>query len=209
MSKTKQVVLGKKPRLIDLNGNSTNFEATCVIQSQDKTPFELAVVDQDTLDSTGYPPMRQVKNGYVSTTVTYADDVYKMYYLVLQSETPCEVAVDITKRDIQPNPQKSQNSQSSQNSQQQTSDITSTMQGCQSQEQSGDQGVSWITLSIIGVAVVACAVGFYLYQSSDGNDNEVMPASPKSPILPPPSPVPVSIPKVDNLLDKLDSLEIN
>lgn len=222
MSKTKQVVLSDKPRLIDLNGDSSNFIAYFDVKSSDKTPFEIAIVDQDTLDSSGYPSMKPVENGHISGNVKDDSDEHKMYYLVLKSAKPCEAVVEITKKDIEPKqqdivqPQKTE--QSNQNNQS-NAPIMNTLPK--------EEGVSWITWLIIGVGIAVCVAGIYVYQlnnpTSVENTQIEINSVPKLPVKEisanissqiniepiqtsiPDIKVPVSAP-VDDLLKKLDSI---
>ncbi len=89
-------------QLVDLNGDSKNFDLTFTCTSKDGAPFDVLVVDQTTLDST---PTLQYKraNGTISGNIVADKDVYQNYFLVLKSDKPCEVTVKTVKKEIQPN----------------------------------------------------------------------------------------------------------
>ena len=48
----KTYTLGKIKQLIDLNGDSTNFDLSFNVTCQDDIPYNILVVDQTTLDNT-------------------------------------------------------------------------------------------------------------------------------------------------------------
>ncbi len=88
-------------QLVDLNGDSKNFDLTFTCTSKDNVPFQILVVDQATLDST---PNLQYKeaNGTISGNIVADKDVYQNYFLVLRADKPCEVTVNTVKKDISP-----------------------------------------------------------------------------------------------------------
>jgi len=102
MSSQKTYKVHSQRQLVDLNGDSKNFDLTFTCTSKDGSPFDVLVVDQTTLDST---PVLQYKraNGTISGNIVADKDVYQNYFLVLKSDKPCEVTVKTVKKEIQPN----------------------------------------------------------------------------------------------------------
>jgi hypothetical protein len=101
MSVTKKTyLLGKHNQLIDLNGDTINFDITFVVTSENKEPFEMAVVDQNTLDNTPEIPFRKDSQGSISGNVVQDNNEYQNYFLALKSGNKCKVNVEITKKEI-------------------------------------------------------------------------------------------------------------
>lgn len=98
MSQTKKTyTLGKIKQLIDLNGDTTNFDLSFNVTCKDDVTFNLLVVDQTTLDNTEVLAYKDVYKGMSGSIVT-KENIYQNYYLVLKSDTPCTVEVEITKK---------------------------------------------------------------------------------------------------------------
>lgn len=98
MSQTKKTYsLGKIKQLIDLNGDTTNFDLSFNVTCKDDVTFNLLVVDQTTLDTTEVLEYKDVHKG-MSGSIVANENVYQNYYLVLKSDTPCKVEVEITKK---------------------------------------------------------------------------------------------------------------
>jgi hypothetical protein len=95
----KTYTLGKIKQLIDLNGESTNFELSFTIKCKDDTPFQILVVDQTTLDNStelDYKDARKV----ISGNIIADKNIYQNYYLILRSEVPCVVDVELNKKEL-------------------------------------------------------------------------------------------------------------
>jgi hypothetical protein len=98
MSQTKKTLtLGKIKQLVDLNGDSTNFDLSFKVTCHDDTPYKLLVVDQTTLDNT---PELQYKESIksISGKIVADKNVYQNYFLILKSEKPCVVDIELTKK---------------------------------------------------------------------------------------------------------------
>jgi hypothetical protein len=106
MATTKKTyTVGNVKQLIDLNGNSTNFDIQFSVISQNREPFELLVVDQTTLDNTPNLNYNRVTQGEISGKLRNDKNVYQNYFLILKAEKPCNCEVEITKQEIVPKPQ--------------------------------------------------------------------------------------------------------
>ena len=97
MSDTKKTshTIGKIKKLIDLNGDNTNFDLSFTATCQDDTPFHLLVVDQTTLDNTPELQYKEV-NGTISGNIVADKNIYQNYFLILKSEKTCNVDVELT-----------------------------------------------------------------------------------------------------------------
>ncbi len=98
----KTYTVNRHRQLVDLNGDSKNFDLTFTCTSKDGAPFEILVVDQATLDST--PTLQYKKaNGIISGNIVADKNVYQNYFLVLKADKPCQVTVKTIKKEIKPN----------------------------------------------------------------------------------------------------------
>ena len=105
MSHTKQKYrLGKIKQLIDLNGDSTNFDLQFQVTCEDDTPFKVLVVDQTTLDNNPDIEYKETKNT-ISGHIVADKNVYQNYFLILKSDTPCNVEVELTKKVLPKTPE--------------------------------------------------------------------------------------------------------
>lgn len=99
MSVTKTYSLSKHKQLIDLNGDTTNFNLTFTATSKDGSKFDVLVVDQTTLDS-GSELQYKAANGTISGNIISDKNVYQNYFLILKAEEPCDVEVTVDKKEI-------------------------------------------------------------------------------------------------------------
>jgi hypothetical protein len=84
--------------LIDLNGDSTNFDINFKARGESGKIFEALVVDQKTLD--GPEPMvyKKVDQGQITANIISDNNIYQNFFLVLKSVEPCSVEVVLTKK---------------------------------------------------------------------------------------------------------------
>ena len=95
----KTYTLGKIKQLIDLNGDSTNFNLSFKVSCKDNTPFNLLVVDQTTLDNSPKLDYKESK-GTISGNIVADKNIFQNYFLILKSDTPCEVDVELMKNEL-------------------------------------------------------------------------------------------------------------
>jgi hypothetical protein len=80
-------------RLVELNkNNEINFELEFTAKSKNNEPFQLLVVDQQTLDDNDNLQYQNV-NGIINGNIRSDKNIYKKYLLALKSQNPCEVEV--------------------------------------------------------------------------------------------------------------------
>ena len=89
--------------LIDLSGDSINFEATFKIVSKNKQPFYILVIDQTGLDNNPNPEYQVADKGEISGTIKQDKNVYQNFFILLKADKPCECDVLIEKRELPKN----------------------------------------------------------------------------------------------------------
>lgn len=87
-------------QLIDLNGDRTNFEITVKCSSESGKPFQVALVDQHTLDTEQDFVYEQTQNGVFEGGVRSNTNQYQNYFLAIKSEEPIKVLIEITTTDL-------------------------------------------------------------------------------------------------------------
>jgi hypothetical protein len=105
MATTKNVyAIDKFKKLIDLNGETTNFDISFRVRSQNGEPFDILVVDQTTLDNT---PNLEYKRapGEISGNLVHDKNVYQNYFIILKADNPCNCEVEIIKKELPKTPQ--------------------------------------------------------------------------------------------------------
>ena len=86
--------LGKIKKLIDLNGDSINFDLSFTVTCKDDTPFNALVVDQSTLDNGQELVYKEVKKT-ITGNILADKNVYQNYFLILKSDSPCDIELEI------------------------------------------------------------------------------------------------------------------
>lgn len=161
MTTRKTYAIGNMKQLIDLNGDTTNFEINFKVTSQQREPFDILVVDQATLDSNPDLTYKTADKGEIAGTLKHDKNLYQNYYLILKSSAPCSCDVEITKREI---PQAVQQQ------------AVVPPPRPQVVAPPTKNSFNWIrTLLIIGAVAIA---GFALYYFSKKRDKKVAPSVP-------------------------------
>ena len=123
MFKTKYKI-NNHNQLIDLNGDSINFELTFDIQSNPNEKFEILVVDQNTLDTNeNFIKTEEYKksvNGNIQGSVKFDINKYQNFFIIIKSENEVDVEITINKKEIEPQTYQPQTQYQSQTYQQQT-----------------------------------------------------------------------------------------
>lgn len=105
MSVTKKTYsVGKIKQLIDLNGESTNFDAQFRIVSKNNEPFDILVVDQTTLDNNPNLEYKKADKGEISGKILHDKNVFQNYFIILKADQPCECEVEIIKKELPKTP---------------------------------------------------------------------------------------------------------
>ena len=87
-------------QLVDLNGNSVNFDLNFNAQSKNGEPFEILVVDQATLDSDNNLQYKKAIDGKINGNVLADKNIYQNYFLILRSEKECDVILQLQKQEL-------------------------------------------------------------------------------------------------------------
>jgi hypothetical protein len=99
-STTKSYEITKIKQLIDLNGDSVNFDINFRVYTRDKRPFEMTIVDQATLDNNTSIEYQKVVDGDINGQIIEDKNVYKNYFIILKAEQPCVCFVEIDKKEL-------------------------------------------------------------------------------------------------------------
>lgn len=177
MSLTKKTyTLGKIKQLIDLNGDSTNFDLSFKVSCKDETPFNILVVDQTTLDNTPELNYKDAKN-VISGNIVADKNIYQNYFLILKSETPCVVDVEINKNELPKTPNITiPSNQNQQHQQHQQNFMTDTQPDNPLKSYSPPaSSMSWTKIILIGVVVVGGLILlYYLYKRKNSEPQETV-----------------------------------
>ena len=149
---TKVYKIGKIRQLVDLNGDITNFKCDFEIQSLSKEPIIHAVVVNQTILDSGNPlKYKDVKNGYLSGTISNSNNVYQNYFLVLKSDSICDVQIKTDTKEIE-----------------QKIDQVEKFETVKSQKHMHTPGkINWLKIAlIIIVIVIGCLILWYFYKKS-------------------------------------------
>jgi len=168
--------VSKVKQLIDLNGDSVNFEVSFKVSSRNKEPFDILVVDQATLDSDPNLQYKSVTNGIISGKVRKDKNVYQNHFIILKANNPCECDVEIQMNELPEFIEQEHFKQESQQSQE-----SQPRQGGQVSQPVTDRlnsdkndGFHWIKIILI-VGFVA-GIGFVLYWVSEKNNiSDILP----------------------------------
>ena len=101
MSAKKTISVTNRQQLVDLNGETTNFDLTFTAVSRNREPFDVLVVDQTTLDNNPNLEFKRA-NGTISGNIISDKNIYQNYFLCLKADKPCEVDVMIEKKEVAP-----------------------------------------------------------------------------------------------------------
>jgi hypothetical protein len=95
--------ISKVKQLIDLNEKMVNFELSFRVFSTDKSPFEMVIVDQNILDTQQTFDYKHIKEGEISGNMISDKNESRNHYMLLRSDKPCKVQIEIRRKEIPPN----------------------------------------------------------------------------------------------------------
>lgn len=98
----KTYTVGALKQLVELNKGLVNFDLSFTVRSKDGSPFDLIVVDQDSLDNGRELQYEKADKGMISGTLSSDKNIPQAYFLVLRSDKPCEVECDVEVTEIPP-----------------------------------------------------------------------------------------------------------
>jgi len=88
--------ISKIKKLIDINHDMINFKVDFTITSDSDQPFEALVVDQSTLDTVEPNQLKyKTVDGELSGEIVADKNVYQNYFIILKSEIPTSVTVEL------------------------------------------------------------------------------------------------------------------
>jgi len=149
--------LSKIKQLINLNGELVNFDLTFRIVAKNKEPFEALVVDQLTLDNSPTLQYKKIEEGELSGNISNNNNTPQTFFLIMRSDPPCEVDIEINRREIPP------------------AVITPLLPKKESsffdKFSKKNDGFSWVKILLVigGVAVIGILVFWYLSKDKDNS----------------------------------------
>ena len=199
--------IGKIKKLIDLNGESVNFEINFRIAC--KNPFEMLVVDQTTLDNSPKLEYKLVNTGEISGTVKNDKNVYQNYFLVLKAENDSECFVEIDKKEL---PKNSNISLPENNKNLEEQKMGEIAKQSLNKSSSNSNSLSWgkIILILFGIIII-CSLCYYFFfrkKSPSSEFQENFSKGDVAPIIAPVSPAKIVSNNNKSILDRLKKIEI-
>jgi hypothetical protein len=175
MTSIKSYKITSQAQLIDLNGESTNFDIHFHVQSDNKEPFEISVVDQQKLDSGTNIDFQNANEGVLSGNLNATDNIYQNYYLALKATKDCNVQVKLDKKEL---PIESQNQEQMQPGHMQSGHMQpEQMQPEQMQQGQMQQGQgnfftnNWKFILVIVGCVLCLVLWYYFSKKNENKDN--------------------------------------
>jgi len=161
--------VNQQKQLVDLNGQSVNFDLNFQAVSTNGEPFEILVVDQATLDSHNNLQYKIAEEGKISGNVLSDKNIYQNYFLVLKSDNECEVKITIDKKEIKPIIQFEEKYQPPLNNNYIYPPTTQQLVPVQPTPKTG--GSSWKIIIFIIFLLCGIGVGYYFYQKKVKNND--------------------------------------
>lgn len=96
MEDTKAVVLDIDKQFFEITEGLVNFEVDFEVQTDNNAPFEIAIVDQQTLDSDEFP-YKPVNEGRITGRVTNDNNRRTPFFMVLKAGVPTKAHVVLQK----------------------------------------------------------------------------------------------------------------
>lgn len=159
----KQYTLSKIKQLIDINGDSVNFDLNFKVTSTDnETPFQVLVVDQTTLDNTPDLKYKEVK-GSISGNILADKNIYQNYFLILKAENQCIVNVEISKKDLPRTPDIAKSPITSTHPTHNQNDMKKHM---------SKNTINWVKILLTGTVIIIGGGLVYLLFIRKKNDNK-------------------------------------
>ena len=157
----KTLSLSTIKQLVDLNGDSANFDISFKVSSHNGEPFDIVIVDQTTLDNSAELDYKKALNGTMSGKIVQDKNEYQNYFLCLRADQPCNVDVEIEKKDPPP-------------------PVAPTFVSTPPPDKPNNSG--WWKIILIGIVVVLGA-GLLYYMYNRTKNSDLKPSSPSTPLL--------------------------
>lgn len=102
MKKQTTYLVNSIKTLIDLNGDATNFHLVFNVKSANNAPFEMAIVDQQTMNTQESLQYQLIKEGEINGELTWDRNIFQTFYMILKAKNPTEISVDLDLNLIEP-----------------------------------------------------------------------------------------------------------
>lgn len=146
-------------RLVELNkNNEINFELEFNAKSKNNEPFQILIVDQQTLDDNDNLQYETATMGSISGNIKSDKNIYKKYFLALKSKNECEVEVNFNINKLPDNiPQ--------------PEDIKP-LSAIPLTETKVEKTISWRMILILIVIIIGVMLMIYIYNNSESKKND-------------------------------------
>lgn len=84
-------------QLIDLNGDSVNFDVYYKLQTENNTPFYITVASQTMIDSNSNLALTRVDSGEFVGRKRVVENEFQNYYLIVRADTDCKCTIELIK----------------------------------------------------------------------------------------------------------------
>jgi hypothetical protein len=84
-------------QLIDLNGDSVNFDVYYKLQTENNTPFYITVASQTMIDSNSNLSLTRVDSGEFVGRKRVVENEFQNYYLIVRADTECKCTIELIK----------------------------------------------------------------------------------------------------------------
>lgn len=102
MKKQTTYLVNNIKTLIDLNGDATNFHLVFNVKSANNAPFEMVIVDQQTMNTQESLSYQSIEEGEINGELTWDRNIFQTFYMILKAKNPTEISVDLDLNLIEP-----------------------------------------------------------------------------------------------------------
>lgn len=102
MKKQTTYLVNSIKTLIDLNGDATNFHLVFNVKSTNNAPFEMVIVDQQTMNTQESLQYQSIDEGEINGELTWDRNIFQTFYMILKAKNPTEISVDLDLKLIEP-----------------------------------------------------------------------------------------------------------
>jgi hypothetical protein len=176
-------------QLIDLNGDSVNFDVYYKLQTENNTPFYITVASQTMIDSNSNLALTRVDSGEFVGRKRVVENEFQNYYLIVRADTDCKCTIELIKNALPINRSVA------------PVEVPKTK--------------SWVTSSTLYygfVLLVIIAVGYHygphIRAMLTSSSAPSVPSSVRAPIAPTPLPRSKPVLPTSNLVSKIKSLDL-
>lgn len=184
--------VSRRPQLIDLNKDHTNFTLRFECHGDPSLPYQVCVTNQTELDTKDIADlqMKAVEGGSISGTIVADSNVYQNYFIVLRSEQDMDVvvAVDIEPMEV--------------NSAPPSDEAPLPSSDCAGAHTASQAGTMWLRILFVALLIMFfLVIVYYIFQLNE-EPVATVPLASASPSPAPPTSTPTVAPS-NSLVDEI------